>query len=85
MATYKVLYWQEIPSQINAEDGEDEVALQLAPSFTELIDRLAMQRGLTGSDDFLSGWHWGEELDRDGTAREVAEAVKTELEARSYS
>ena len=24
MATYKVLYWQEIPSQIKAEDDEDE-------------------------------------------------------------
>ena len=26
MATYKVLYWQEIPSQINAEDDDGEVA-----------------------------------------------------------
>jgi hypothetical protein len=85
MATYKVLYWQEIPSQVKAEDFDDEVSLPLKQEFTETIDKLAMQRGLTGTDDFLSGWHWSEEADRDGTAREVAEAVKEELEAQSFS
>jgi hypothetical protein len=85
MATYKVMYWQEIPSQIRAEDDDGDVSLQLSPKFADLIDRLAMKRGLTGSDDFLAEWHWGEELDRDGTAHEVAEAVKAELEAQNYS
>jgi Virulence factor len=85
MATYKVMYWQEIPSQIRAEGDDGDVSLPLSPKFADLIDRLAMQRGLTGSDDFLAEWHWGEELDRDGTAQEVAEAVKAELEAQTYS
>ena len=85
MATYKVLYWQEIPSQVNAEDFDDEVSLPLKPEFTELIDRLAMKRGLAGADDFLSGWHWGDETERDGTAQDVAAAVKAELETQSYS
>ena len=85
MATYKVMYWQEIPSQIRAEDDDGEVALSMPSKFADLIDHLAMKRGLTGSDDFLSGWHWGEEEDRDGTAQEVAEAVKAELEAQTYS
>ena len=85
MATYKVMYWQEIPSQIRAEDDDGDVSLQLSPKFADLIDRLAMKRGLTGSDDFLAEWHWGEELDRDGTAQDVAEAVKAELEAQNYS
>jgi hypothetical protein len=85
MATYKVMYWQEIPSQIRAEDDDGDVSLPLAPKFADLIDCLAMKRGLTGSDDFLAQWHWGEELDRDGTAQEVADAVKAELEAQTYS
>lgn len=85
MATYKVMYWQEIPSQIRAEDEDGEVSLSLSPEFADLIDRLAMKRGLTGSDEFLAEWHWGEELDRDGTAQDVAEAVKAELEAQTYS
>ena len=85
MATYKVMYWQEIPSQIRAEDDDGEVSLPLDSKFADLIDRLAMKRGLMGSDDFLAEWHWGEEQDRDGSAQEVAEAVKAELEAQTYS
>jgi hypothetical protein len=85
MATYKVMYWQEIPSQIRAEDDDGDVSIPLGPEFADLIDRLAMKRGLTGSDDFLAEWHWGEEQDRDGSAQEVAEAVKAELEAQTYS
>jgi hypothetical protein len=81
MATYKVLYWLEIPSQVRAEDDEDEVTLSLPVKFMERIDRMAVQRGLHGSDDYLAQWRWSEEEDRDGSAREVAEAVVAELEA----
>jgi len=49
--------------------------------FMERVDRIAMQRGLAGSDDFLEQWHWSEEEEREGSAREVAEAVMAELEA----
>jgi len=81
MATYKVLYWQEVPSQVKADDGEDEVNLPLPQRFLDRVDRLAMQRGLHGSDDFLAQWHWSEEQERDGSAAEVAAAVVAELEA----
>jgi hypothetical protein len=84
MATYKVLYWQEVPSQVRAEDDDGDVSLPLAPRFTELIDRLAMQRGLSACDDFLAEWHWGDEQAREGSAQEVAAAVKTELETQTY-
>jgi hypothetical protein len=83
MATYKVLYWQEIPSQIKAEDDDGEVNLSLPPRFMERIDELAAQRGLQNADDYLAQWHWGEEEERDGSAQEVAEAVKAELEAKA--
>ncbi len=83
MATYKILYWQEVPSQVKAEDGQDEVNLQMPPRFMERVDRLAMQRGLQGSDDFLEQWHWSDEEDRDGSAQEVASAVVAELEAQA--
>jgi hypothetical protein len=81
MATYKILYWQEVPSQIKAEDDQDEVNLPMPPKFMEQVDRLAMQRGLQGSDDFLAQWRWSDEEEREGSAREVAEAVLAELEA----
>jgi len=81
MATYKVLYWQEVPTQVYAEDGGDDVTLPLAAKFMERVDRLAMQRGLAGADEYLAQWKWSEEQDREGTASEVAEAVKAELES----
>ena len=81
MATYKILYWQEIPSQIKAEDDVDDVTLPLDPRFMERIDQLAAQRGLQSTDDYLAQWRWSDEQEREGTAEEVARAVKLELEA----
>jgi hypothetical protein len=59
------------------------VALELPAKFMERIDRLAMQQGLQGSDDYLAQWRWSEEEERAGPAREVAEAVRAELEAQA--
>jgi cvfA/B/C family virulence factor len=80
VATYTVLYWQEIPSQIKAADDLDEVTLPLDPRFMERIDQLASQRGLQATDDYLAQWRWSEPEERAGTAEEVALAVKLELE-----
>ena len=84
MATYKILYWQEIPTQIKAEDDEDEVTLPLAAKFMERVDQLAVQRGLQDADDYLAQWKWSEAEERDGSAQEVAENVRAELEANAH-
>ena len=83
MATYKVLYWQEIPSQIKVEDDADDVTVQMPDSFQERIDQMAARRGLQDSDAYLAQWKWSEEEDREGSAEEVAEAVRAELEAKA--
>jgi hypothetical protein len=83
MATYKILYWQEIPSQIKAEDDSDDVTLPMPDRFQERIDRMAAQRGLQDSDAYLAQWKWSEEDEREGSAQEVAEALMAELEAKS--
>jgi hypothetical protein len=49
--------------------------------FMQRIDQLAAARGLDGADDYLAQWQWSEEQDRPGTAQDVADAVKAELEA----
>ena len=77
MATYQILYWQEIPSQIKAEDELDDVTLPLDPRFMERIDRLAAQRGLQSTDDYLAQWRWSDEQEREGTAEEVARGWPT--------
>ena len=83
MATYKILYWQEIPSQIKAEDDMDDVTVQLPDSFQERIDLMAARRGLQEADAYLAQWKWSEEEDREGSAEEVARAVRAELEAKA--
>ena len=84
MANYKILYWQEVPTQIKAEDDVDEVMLPLDVRFQERIDDLAVRRGLQGSDDYLAQWRWSDEEEREGSAEEVAKAIKAELESTSF-
>jgi len=81
MATFKVLYWQEIPSQVKAEDELDDVTLQMPDRFQERIDAMAARRGMQNADDYLAQWKWSEEEERPGSAEEVAAEVQAELEA----
>ena len=83
MATYKVLYWQEIPSQIKAEDDLDDITVQMPDRFQERIDLMAARRGLQEADAYLAQWKWSEEEERDGSAEVVAGAVMAELEAQA--
>ena len=82
MATYQILFWQDLPSQIRAWDDADDVNLELGPRFMARIDQSAQLKGLTGADEYLAQWHWSEEQERKGTAQEVAQALQKELEAR---
>ncbi len=82
MATYKILYWQEIPTQIKVEDDSDDVTAMLDGRFMAQVDILAAKRGLQSADDYLAQWKWSEEEERDGSAQEVADALKAELEAK---
>ena len=84
MTNYKILYWQEVPTQIKAEDESEDVDLMLDGRFMAQVDILAAKRGLQSSDDYLAQWKWSEELEREGSAREVAEAVEAELEAKGW-
>lgn len=83
MATYRILYWQEVPSQIRVEGDDGDLSVELPQKFMVRIDALAAERGLDGADDYLAQWHWSDEVDRDGTAREVADAVLLELETQA--
>ena len=84
MATYKILYWQEIPTQITVEDESDTVTAMLGDRFMALVDAQAMKEGLTNSDAFLEAWHWSEEQEREGSAHHVAAALQAEFEAKKW-
>ncbi|MGH7353102.1 MAG: virulence factor [Candidatus Rokuibacteriota bacterium] len=82
MARYRIIAWKEIPAAVEASDPAGQVTLQLSDRFQTLIDSVAMQLGLADSDAYLEQWSDLGEVERDGTAREVAEAVAAELEER---
>ncbi len=84
MAIYKVLYWQEIPTQVRAEDDDEDVTVMLDGRFMQQVDIFAAKRGLQAADDYLAQWKWSEEEEREGSARDVAEAVKAELEVKGW-
>ena len=82
MAEYRILYWQTIPSVIEAKDGAETHKVQLSERFQALIDAAAMRQGLAGTDAYLEQWRRGRPQTREGTALAVAAAVQAELEAK---
>ena len=59
-----------------------DVKRQLPDWFQQEIDRVAMERGLAGSDAYLEQWEWRDAGERDGSDAEAADAVAAELTAR---
>jgi hypothetical protein len=82
MATYQILYWHDIPVQVRARDAGGRAGAALPARFQEAIDQAAMAGGLVGSDDYTEAFRWAEQLERSGTAREVADALAAELDAQ---
>jgi hypothetical protein len=81
MAEYRILYWQDIPSMIEAKDDAGAHKVQLSDRFQALIDAAAMRQGLAGTDAYLEQWRRGRRQNREGAADAVAAAVQAELEA----
>ena len=79
MAKVRVMYWKEIPVQVQAEDGSGQVSKQLDERFQQGVDAIATFDGSGGTDDYLMGWEWGGQVDADGTAEEAASALAAKL------
>ena len=76
MAKVRVMYWKEIPVQIQAQDaGAPPVAAPLDARFQQGVDAIAMFDGSMGSDDYLMAWEWHEYGDVAGAAQDAAQAV----------
>ena len=81
MATYQVLYWQEIPSQVDAREAGKSHKEMLSQRFQELIDIVATRRNIVESDAYISAWSKGDKMEKAGSAIEVAKSVAADLEA----
>ncbi len=72
MAKVRVMYWREIPVQVQAEDRSGQVSMPLDQRFQKGVDALSMLEGSNGSDEYLAAWEWGKYTEVEGGAREVA-------------
>jgi hypothetical protein len=82
MAKYQILYWQDLPSLVDASDDTGHHKIELSPRFQALIDHVAMESGLAGTDAYLEEWKRGASEERDGSAEEVAKAIAEEFESQ---
>jgi hypothetical protein len=82
VASYQLVAWKGIPASVEARDGEETVTVALSDRFQMLIDSVAMQLGLHDSDAYIELWTREAPRERPGGAREVAEAVAAEIEAK---
>ena len=82
MTRYQVLYWKSVPAQVKVfpEKGRP-LARQMPDRFQAEIDRIAIEQGLVGTDDYLNQWHWTTKRERTGNPAEVLEVLIKELEA----
>jgi hypothetical protein len=81
VASFQVLFWKHIPSQVMAWEGEVKAKRMLPDYFQAAIDAFAMKDGSTEMDAYLEGWHRGAVEERDGTPEEVIDALVQELTA----
>jgi hypothetical protein len=80
VAVYRVIHWRDIPSLVEAVDGDQVVRIPLSQRFQDLIDAVAMREGASEADAYLEGWGQSEDAERPGGAKEVAEQVVLLLE-----
>ncbi len=82
MAQYRITYWKDIPTLVEAFEGPERVRKTLSARFQALIDAAAMRQGLTGTEAYLEAWRMGPVMVREGGPQDVTIAVTAELEAR---
>ena len=71
----RILYWKEIPIQVEASDGATKASRPLDSRFQEAADAIAMFDGSYGSDDYLDAWEWQHYAEYAGAPDEVASQV----------
>jgi len=82
MATYEIISWRGVPAIVEARDEHGSVTCPLSDRFQMLIDSVATQLGLEGSEEYLEQWSRSAAIEQTGTAEKVAAAVAADLEGR---
>ena len=75
MTRYRVMYWKEIPVQIQVDDHDSQVSRELDPRFQKGVDAIALFDGSIGTDEYLTGWEWGPFIEASGSKESVSSAI----------
>ena len=51
-----VIYWRDIPTQVNGMHRREKHQIQLHPRFMKSVDRAAMVAGITTNSDYIEQW-----------------------------
>jgi len=81
MARYRIVHWREIPSLVEAFEGDQVARVPLSQRFQDLIDAVAMRQGASDTEAYLDGWSQSADCEHPGSAEEVAAQVAARLEA----
>lgn len=80
MTRVRVMYWKEIPVQVQAEGQTGRATRQLSERFQKAVDAIAMKDGSVGTDEYLDHWGFGPYLDVQGEPADEARILADRLE-----
>ena len=75
LAKVRVMYWKEVPVQVQAEDESGKASVPLDDRFQKGVDAISMFDGSSGTDDYLMAWEWKDFGEFDSSAQEAANIV----------
>jgi hypothetical protein len=75
MTKIRIMYWKEIPVQVQASDETQTMSSMLDDKFQQAADAISMMDGSVDTDSYLDGWQWGE-YENTSYAIEVALKMK---------
>ena len=77
-----ILSWQDIPTVIEARDSNGIEKVELSKRFSELIDLIAMKKGIVGTDDYLRDWKKKKLSSTNKTAKQVVMEMSEYFEGK---
>ena len=82
MTKLSVLCWQDIPTLIEGRDEDGVQKIELSKRFSELVDMVAMRKGLVGTDEYLQNWKRKRLPASDIPAKQSVHSLAQEFEER---
>jgi cvfA/B/C family virulence factor len=79
-----VIYWRDIPAQVNAQEGRDRHQIVLGGKFQRAIDRAKRKAGIYTADEEVAQWR-RESRTIDGDLAEEAQAAADAIEGEYRS